>query len=267
MNKSLFALIVIVVLGVSTLIFAFDMKDQVRTALKENPEILFELIRENPTEFMDTVQEAVRLSKQQSAANQEIEIKKQLHAAFANPLKPEIRDDETIRGTRGAPLVLVEYSDFQCPYCARGDKTVKQLLSKYEGKIAFVYKHLPLGFHNHAMLAAQYYEAIRMDNEQQAFKFHDQIFADGDKLKQGESYLKQVAKHAGVNMPRLAKTLKNRASEIKQRIAADMSEAERFGFQGTPGFLLNGVPIKGAYPLEYFDMIIAEMQKEKLVKL
>lgn len=267
MNKTLPILIALLVLSVTTLVFAMDMKDEIRKTLKEHPEILFEIIKENPREFMDTVQQAVQLSKQQEAANQAEEEQRQLKAAFANPLTPEIRKDETIRGNPNAPIVLVEYSDFQCPYCARGSRTVKQLMDKYDGKIAFVYKHMPLGFHAQAMPAAQYYEAIRLQNEQLAFAFHDQIFADGDKVKNGEPYLKEIAKKLGVNMKHLNKTLKNKADFIQNRIKQDIDEAAKFGFQGTPGFLLNGVSIKGAYPLEYFDMIIAEMQKENLLKL
>jgi len=267
MKKTLPVIIALLVLSGTTLYFALNTKNEIRQTLKDHPEILFEIIKDNPKEFMDTVQQAVQLSKQQEAANQAEEEKRQLKAAFANPLKPEIRKDETIRGTKNAPITLVEYSDFQCPYCARGSRTVKQLLDKYNGKIAFVYKHMPLGFHPQAMPAAQYYEAIRLQNEQLAFAFHDQIFADGDKLKQGVPYLQGIAKKLGVNMSRLNKTLKNKADFIQNRINQDLDEAAKFGFQGTPGFLLNGVSIKGAYPVEYFDMIIAEMQKENLLKL
>lgn len=267
MKKYLPIVLSLIAIGIAGVAFAADLKTEIRKVLKENPEILFEIIRENPTEFMDSVQDAVNQAKQQGAANQGKREQQALEAAFANPLKPVLRKDETIRGVAGAPLVLVEYSDFECPYCARGSQTVQQLLKKYDGKIAFVYKHLPLDFHPQARLTAQYYEAIRLENAQLAFKFHDAIFTDVGKLKEGEPYLKRVAKQAGVNMQRLAGTLKDKAEFINNRINEDIKEAGRFNFQGTPGFLLNGIAVRGAYPLEYFEMIIEQLQKRDMLKL
>ena len=95
---------------------------------------------------------------------------------YDSPLEPKIRDDESIRGNKNAPLTLVEYSDFECPFCARGYNTVMELLKKYGTNIRFVYKHLPLSFHKQAMVASKYYEALRLQNPELAFKFHDEIY-------------------------------------------------------------------------------------------
>ena len=100
-----------------------------------------------------------------------------------------------------------------------------------------------------------------------AFKFHDSVFADIKKLKGGEKALKALAKKAGVNMKKLKQTLKNKMDIINARIQEDMNEASKFNFQGTPGFLVNGIPVKGAYPLEHFDGIIEQLQKRKLITL
>src|SRR5690606_4225630 len=123
-----------------------------------------------------------------------------------------------------------------------------ELLKKYEGKICFVYKHLPLGFHPNAMLASQYYEALRLQDPEKAWKFHDRIYQEQGKLRNGESFLKAIAKELKVDMARLAKDIKSEAVQV--RIDQDMEEAAKFGFQGTPGFLINGVPVKGAYPTQ-----------------
>src|SRR5690606_24383889 len=130
-------------------------------------------------------------------------------------------------------IQIVEYSDFECPYCSRGYQTVKQLLKDYEGKIEFVYKHLPLSFHPQAMIASQYYEAIRLQSEDKAIKFHDEIFENQTKLRQGETFLKSIAKKVGANMTKLAKDINS--DEVKNRIKEDEAEAAKFGFQGTPG--------------------------------
>ena len=168
--------------------------------------------------------------------------------------EPLIRSDEIIRGTKGAPLLLVEYSDFECPYCARGFQTVKALLKKYKGKIQFVYKHFPLPFHANAMIASRYYEAIRLQDEQKAIQFHDEIFENQQMLKNGESFLQSLAKGLNVDMKKLAKDINS--SEVQNRIDQDVKEAIELGFRGTPGFLLNGVPLEGAYPIEYFDAVV-----------
>jgi protein-disulfide isomerase len=140
-----------------------------------------------------------------------------------------------------------------------------ELMKKYEGKIRFAYKHLPLSFHPQAMPASQYYEAIRLQSPEKAWEFHDRIYKDQRKLQNGEAFLKAVAKELKVDMGKLAKDVKSEA--VQKRIDADMAEAAKFGFQGTPGFLLNGVPVKGAYPTAHFDGIIQELSKRGKISL
>ncbi|MCK4864686.1 MAG: thioredoxin domain-containing protein [Gammaproteobacteria bacterium] len=259
---------------ISTLVFSMPvtgsenkLKDDIRKILKNNPSIIIDVINENPGIFIEAIQNASKKAQALNAAQRENEEKRKLDAAFANPLKPVIRKDEAIRGTRNAPITIVEYSDFQCPYCVKGNQTVQALMKKYKGKIQFIYKHLPLSFHREAKITARYYEAIRMQSNKLAFKFHDSVFADIKKLRDGEKALKSIAKKAGVNMKKLEQTLKNKIDVINARIQEDMNEASKFDFQGTPGFLVNGIPVKGAYPLEHFVGIIEQLQKRKLITL
>jgi protein-disulfide isomerase len=240
-------------------------KDALKKTLKENPEILYEAIKADPAEFMMVLQEAAQNAK---GAMQEKKVeaeKKAFEESFSSPLKPMIRENESVRGTKDGPLVLIEYSDFECPFCSRGFETVTKILEKYEGKVQFIYKHLPLSFHPAAMIAAQYYEAIRIQSEEKAFKFHDAIFANQRKLKNGKSFLDAEAKKLGVNMKKLAGDFNS--DKVNNRIKEDMAEAAKFGIQGTPGFVLNGIPVKGAYPLDHFVKIVDELKKRNLVKL
>lgn len=238
---------------------------QLSEMLKKNPEILTDAIKANPSKFIEALNDAVKIAQKDQASKREEEEKKQLEESYNNPLKAEIRSDELIRGNKDAQLTLIEYSDFECPFCRRGYNTVLNLLKKYEGKIKFVYKHLPLSFHQNAMPASQYYEAIRMQNEEKAMKFHDEVYENQSKLKQGEKFLKSIAKSLGVDMAKLAKDVKS--EEVQKRIDADMEEASKFGFQGTPGFLLNGIPVKGAYPDSHFDGIVEELKKRGKISL
>jgi len=180
---------------------------------------------------------------------------------------PKIRKDEAIRGNRNAEIVLVEYSDFECPFCTRGYKTVRELMKKYGKHFQFIYKHLPLSFHPNAMPAARYYEAIRLQSNKKAFQFHDEIFANQRKLKSGEKFLKAIAKKVGADMSRLASDLKSKSAQINNRIKEDQQEAAKFGMSGTPGFLLNGIPVKGAYPTSHFVKIINKLKEKGKIAL
>lgn len=233
--------------------------------LKKNPKLVTDVIKENPSEFIEALNTAVKSAQADQKKKAEEAEAKQLEESFNNPLKPEVREDDVIRGTKGAPITLIEYSDFECPFCSRGYQTVVQLLEKYEGKIQFVYKHLPLSFHPNAMPAAKYYEAIRLQSKEKAGQFHDEIFKNFQKVKSGEKFFKSIAKKLGVDMKRLEKDYDS--SVVKDRINEDLAEAKKFGFQGTPGFLINGVPVKGAYPADHFVGIVEELKKRGKLSL
>lgn len=241
------------------------MKQQMAKILKEDPKILTEAIEKNPAEFITALQNAAKNAQEAMGKQREEDEKKKLEESFDKPLVAEIRSDESIRGAKDGPITLVEYSDFECPFCTRGYQTVMDLMKKYPGKIRFVFKHLPLSFHEQAMPAAQYYEAIRLQDEKKAFAFHDEIFLNQAKLKNGAAFLDSAAKKVGADLAKVKKDINSDA--VKARIAADMKEAAEFGMQGTPGFLLNGVPVRGAYPADYFVSLIDELQKRGKVKL
>jgi protein-disulfide isomerase len=241
------------------------IKEQISKALKDDPKILAEAIEKHPVEILEALQKAAKNAQEEMGKKRDEDEKKKLEESFDKPLVAEIRSDEIIRGVKGAPITLVEYSDFQCPFCSRGFETVQGILKKYEGKVQFVYKHLPLSFHDQAMISAQYYEAIRLQDPKKAVLFHDEIFKNQRKLSNGKAFLEATAKQVGADLGKLKKDLDSDA--VKNRIQADMKEAEKFGMQGTPGFIINGVPVRGAYPVEYFVGVIDELQKRGKLKL
>ncbi len=260
----------LLVVFLSTLLLASctsdeKLKQQMSKILKEDPKILTEAIEKNPAEFITALQNAAKNAQEEMGKKREEDEKKKLEESFDKPLIAEIRKDESIRGSKDGPITLVEYSDFECPFCSRGYETVMQLMAKYPGKIRFIFKHLPLSFHEQAMPASQYYEAIRLQDENKAFAFHDEIFKNQAKLKNGTAFLDSLVKKVGADLAKVKKDLNSPA--VKNRIGADIKEAGGFGMQGTPGFLLNGVPVRGAYPAEYFDTLIAELQKRGKLKL
>lgn len=242
-----------------------NLKEKMAAAIKENPSIVTDAIKANPVAFVEAFQEAARNAQMEMAKKAEEDEKKKMEESFNNPLAPAFRNDESIRGNKDGQIVLVEYSDFECPFCKRGFETVLSLLKKYDGKIKFVYKHLPLSFHQNANIASRYYEAIRLQDKQKAFKFHDLVYENQRSLSNGEKFLKTMAEKAGADMKKVAKDIND--PKVAARIAEDEKEAAKFGMQGTPGFILNGVPIKGAYPQAHFEQIINELVKRGKLKI
>lgn len=232
-------------------------KDQLKSALEKNPDVLLDVLKQNRKALFEIVNEAAKEEQARRQKEAEEAEKKEFEEAFKNPLKPDITDKTRVRGNRKAKLTLVEYSDFQCPYCARGFSNVEELRKKYGDKLRFIYKHMPLSFHPQAMPAAQYLEAAALQSPEKAWTFHDKMFQNQGKL--GEAFYKETAQELGLDLKRLEADIAGQA--VKDKIEADVQEAKRFGFTGTPGFLVNGIPVKGAYPIEHFDMIIERLEK------
>lgn len=241
----------------------------VKKVLKEDKELLAEAIKANPAEVMTALQIAARDARDVMAKQKEKEEDDKLMESIENPLVPSITEVDAIRGTKGAPITLVEYSDFQCPYCTKGyEEVVKVLLEKYKGKVQFVYKHLPLSFHAEARIAAKYYEAMRIQNEDLAHKFHDELFTQEAQQKLRsfkEKYLQELVKKIGGDIAKAKIAVAS--DEVEAKVKADEQEAAKFQIQGTPGFVINGVPVRGAYPIEYFENILNLLKEKGKLKI
>jgi protein-disulfide isomerase len=239
---------------------AKDMtRDELANALRKNPDVLIEAIKANRKAIFDIINQTG--VEEQARARREVEeaAQKAYEDTFKNPLKPTIDANTRIRGAAEAKYTLVEYADFQCPYCAAGYETVAELRKQRGNDLRFVFKHLPLPFHPQAMPAAQWLEAVAIQSPEMAWKFHDILFQNQDKL--GIDFFKTTAGELGVDMEKCERDAASQA--VKDRIAADIEEAQKFGFEGTPAFLLNGVPVKGAYPIAHFEDLIKKIDATK----
>jgi len=155
-------------------------------------------------------------------------------------------------GGKEAPVTIVEFSDFQCPYCGRAEPTLKQVREKYGDKVRLIYMDFPLGIHDHAIDAAS---AGRCAGEQDKFwQFHDAMFADQSKLKPDD--LKADAKKLGLDTAKFNDCLDK--GKYKSAIEGDMAQGRELGVDGTPAFFINGRPMTGAQPLEKFETTIDE---------
>lgn len=229
---------------------------QLKKVMEDNPDILYSVIQKDPKKFLDVVNEAAQKARQQEEQNFAAEETKRREDEFKNPKTPENLEGRAFAGAKDAPVTIVEYSDFQCPFCRRGHATMQQILKEYPGKVKIVFKDFPIErIHPMALPASKYYEAIALQDPEKATKFKDMVFEEQDQLNQsGEKFLEETAKKVGANVAKVKKDLDS--EEVKKRIDADKAEAEKFGFSGTPGYLINGVSLKGAYPFEDFKQII-----------
>jgi protein-disulfide isomerase len=162
------------------------------------------------------------------------------------------------RGPADAPVTIIEFSDYQCPFCRRAEPTVAQVLARYEGKVRFVFRHFPLDrIHPLARGAS---EAAACAAEQGKFwEYHEQLFADDAQLERAG--LDAAAERVGLDVAAFAACLDE--GKTKALVEADVTEGEAAGVTGTPAFFINGIPLRGAVPLEEFQKVIDAELAEK----
>ena len=168
------------------------------------------------------------------------------------PPRQKVAADGPAQGPANAPIELIEFSDFQCPYCFRANPTVKQVVSTYGDRIRFVYRNYPLPSHPNARPAA---EAAQCAAEQgQFWPYHDRLFADQTKLS--EQDLKQSASELGLDSGRFNACFDSH--KYKTRVDADVQAGNEVGVDGTPAFFINGRMLSGAQPFDEFKRVIDE---------
>jgi protein-disulfide isomerase len=159
-------------------------------------------------------------------------------------------------GSRSAPVTMVVFSDFQCPFCSRVEATVNQLKDKYgKDKLRIVWKNNPLPFHPNARPAAIASEAVfRLGGSTAFWKFHDSAFNNQKDLSP-EKY-EQWAADAGVDRAKFKEMIAK--PEVGAKVDADMAVGKSSGVTGTPASFINGVFLSGAQPLDKFTAAIDE---------
>ena len=180
--------------------------------------------------------------------------------------KPKVEvayDPARLRGNPKAPVVIVEFSDFQCPYCRSVQPTLKNLLAKYEGRVSLSYRDLPLrDIHPQAQMAA---EASRCAGEQGKFwEYHDLLFENPNKLNR-EGLVEQ-ARSLKLDEKQFDSCLSS--DKYKTQIEEDRQAGLRAGVNGTPGFFINGNMVSGNQPQDSFERVIeAELATPKVKQI
>jgi len=215
----------------------------------------YEQVRERLTQFL----------KQQKSREQLtgfVDQLKQKHGVQVTLAPPNLPRVEVVakgpsRGPDNAAVTIVEFSDFQCPYCSRVYPTVEKLMKDYDGKVRLVFRHFPLSFHPNAEKAA---EAAACAADQGKFwQMHDKMFTNQQKLAVED--LKLLAKDIGVDQGKFDKCLDS--GEKAPLVSADEKDGEQAGVSGTPAFFINGIFINGAVPYEQFkDTVDRELKRK-----
>ncbi|MFI5307558.1 MAG: DsbA family protein [Polyangiales bacterium] len=202
--------------------------------------------------------------------------KKQIYAALtkngltaakapaANPDQPKPRqpdpkavykvpvDKAPQKGPSDALVTIVEFSDFQCPFCSRVEPTIKQITDTYGKDVRVLWRNNPLPFHDKAALAAE--AAMEARDQGKFWEYHDKMYANQQAL--ARENLDQYAKDLGLNMAKFKASLDS--NKHKTEIEADQTLARNLGASGTPSFFINGRSLRGAQPFEEFKKVIDE---------
>ncbi len=223
----------------------------VRQAIKEHPDMVLDALGDRKEALFAMVVEGQREYQEgQRQARQAEEMQK--------PLRPAIDPARSLRGPADAPTTVVVYSDFLCPYCARGAEVLKQFAERHPDSVRILFKHYAT--EDLARQAALMYEALAAQDPKLAFAFHDAVFAAQQAVEQtGEPGLFALAVKLGANMPRLKRDMRNPA--LAKRIDDDVAEARSFGIEGTPTFLIDGVSVRGAAPIGEFEDVLRRVAR------
>ena len=165
-------------------------------------------------------------------------------------------DDDPMLGNEDAPVTIIEFSDYECPFCGRfWSQTLPLIKSEYidTGKVRFVYRDFPLSsIHPMAQPAAEAAECVRDEaggSDAAYFEYHDKIFANQASLS--VSSLKQWAQELGYNIDSCLSS-----GKFTSEVQKDLADAQSAGGRGTPFFVINGIPISGAQPFSVFQQAI-----------
>lgn len=170
-------------------------------------------------------------------------------------------DGQPVRGNKKAKVTIVEFSDFQCPFCSRAHDTLAAVTKEYGDKVRVVYKNFPLNFHNWAESAAIAGECVFDQSEEDFWKVYDHLFAKQKEIK-AENLKDQVL--AAIQGSKVDVTKFNDCydgKKTKDRVDKDMEDGQAVGVSGTPAFFINGRMLSGAQPAEKFKSLIDEALK------
>jgi predicted DsbA family dithiol-disulfide isomerase len=218
--------------------YYLGIKDRIGRPLEEVRDMISEYI--TSTRRQEAYQNYLR--RLRAAANIVILLAPPRATVSIDPLR--------VRGPKDAPITIVEFSDFECPYCAEAEDTLRQLFMKYPTQIRLAYRDFPLELHVHAVASA---EASRCAAAQGRYwPYHDMLFANQQRLESRD--LSEFASQLQLNSNYFAKCTAQRS--FARGVQRDVAEGQKLAITGTPAFFVNGIVLSGAVGLDEFSRVI-----------
>ena len=230
-----------------------ELKKALIKLLQDEPEIIFNILEENSEELIQVItlaSEKARTSK--------------LKAGWKKDLKTPKKMDTENRprlGKNNAKNTIIGYSDFLCSYCAQAASTVHTLINK-RNDTKFIFKSIPNS--DTSKIATRWFYHINQKDSKKAWQFHDALFANQQALAQKpRAVVKGIAKQLGFDAESMEKDISKNQKKLDAIIDADVKEAKKLNFSGTPYFVVNNAVIRGSYPVQSFEDAIEFTNKNK----
>ncbi|MCL1985657.1 MAG: thioredoxin domain-containing protein, partial [Betaproteobacteria bacterium] len=223
-----------------------------RQALKKHPEIVLDILREHSESVLDIAQQGSNVRRKKNMETQWREdLKQPKSVATAN---------RPVLGPADAPVTIIAFSDFTCPYCQQAAEVLDRIIKDRPQEVKVIFKHMPHGQDSPARLAAEYFVAASFQNDRAPWLLYKSFFTEPEKLSSdAQNFAAKAAEQAGLDMKKLGSDLKNK--KVSAVIEEDLADAKKLGVEGTPYFLVNNLIIRGAVPFDIFnaavDMAIA----------
>ena len=227
-----------------------------RNTLKNHPDLVLEILREHSESVLDIAQQGSNIRRKK---NMELQWREDLKKA-----KSVTTTNRPVLGPANAPVTVIAFSDFTCPYCQQAAEVLDRIVRARPQDVRVIFKHMPYSKDSPARLAAEYFVAASLQNNHAPWLLYKSFFAEPEKLTaEAQSFTARVAEQAGLDMKKLTADLKSK--KINAIIEEDQSDAKKLNVEGTPFFLVNNLTVRGAVPYDIFnaavDMALANNKK------
>ncbi|WP_414588473.1 DsbA family protein [Scytonema sp. PCC 10023] len=231
-----------------------QLEQQILQVIREHPEVLIESVQAYQQKQQAQIQQAQQAFVRQMKTNPQ-----------------EVIGESPTTGSPQSKILLVEFSDFQCPYCAQAHKTLKQFMAKHKDEVTLVYKHFPLtSIHPQAMPAAT--AAWAAQQQGKFWEYQDALFTHQKEL--GEPLYLDIAENLNLDLEKFKRDRQSRADKGERQSRADKGDrsyadtaiekdiqlAERLGLSGTPFFVMNGQILSGALQLSDMENALTRIR-------
>ncbi|MDR0239334.1 MAG: thioredoxin domain-containing protein [Deltaproteobacteria bacterium] len=233
-----------------------ELAGALRQVLKKHPEIVLEILREHSESVLDIAQQGSNIRRRK---NMELQWREDLKQP-----KSVTTANRPVLGPANAPVTIIAFSDFTCPYCQQAAEVLDRILQARPQDVKYIFKHMPHGKDSPSQVAAEYFVAASFQNDRAPWLLYKSFFAAPDKLSADvQNFAAKAAAQAGLDMKKLAADVKNKKTGAI--IEEDQADAKKLNVEGTPYFLVNNLTVRGAVSYDIFnaavDMALANIKK------